>query len=309
MTARTRPVRVRNPLAPLTDLSGRRAVVTGGYSGIGLAVTRFLAERGASVVIGVRDPQRGEHVRAELTAATGIPSARIEVQRLDLMDFDSVAEFAEARSAPLDLLILNAGASGGVWRTDRNGIESQFATNHLGHFALTGHLLPALARGNDPRVVTVSSVLYRSASLELDRLTDPRAYSAGRAYNRSKLANAVFAVDLGRRLAGSGSPVRSFAAHPGMARTPMHATYPSPVVRTVTQALATAIGREPEPAAVAVLAAALSPAVTPDRFWGPAGSRTDPDAMGVEFATKATDRASGDQLWAFSSDATGVRYL
>ena len=301
--------RLADPLASAPDLSGRRAVVTGGGSGLGVATVRELARLGATVVIGARDVARVEQTR-RLLLAQGLPADRIELAHLDLLDPDSVRTFAAGvGGAALDVLVLNAGISSVPFRLDRRGVESQLATNHLGHFGLTGHLLDALAAGTDPRVVTVSSALYTKASLDLDALSDERGYSPGRAYNRSKLANVLFAVELERRLRDSGSPVRSFAAHPGMARTPLHSTYPSAITRAVTAVLARGIGREPGPAGVGVLAAAVSPEVSPDWFWGPVGSRSAPDVRGVPFAAIATDQALRTALWETSERLTGVRFL
>jgi NAD(P)-dependent dehydrogenase (short-subunit alcohol dehydrogenase family) len=303
------PVRLTHPLPADLDLTGRRAVVTGGGSGLGLVTVRTLARLGATVLVGVRDVDRAQRALAD----SATPTDRVQVARLDLLDLDSVRAFGtDAGASALDLLVLNAGISSVPLRHDRNGVESQFATNHLGHFALTGHLLDALDGGTDPRVVTVSSALYTRARLDLtdlSDLSDSRHYSPGRAYNRSKLANVLFAVELQQRLEDAGSPVRSFAAHPGMARTPLHTTYPSAVTRAVTALVARAVGREPEPAAVGVLAAALSPDVSTDRFWGPTGSRSAPDALGVPFAPVVADRARRVALWETSARLTDLRAL
>jgi NAD(P)-dependent dehydrogenase (short-subunit alcohol dehydrogenase family) len=302
--------RLTNPLSKLPSLAGRRAIVTGGASGLGLVTTRTLALRGADVVIGARDTRKAEAVRDRLTAEHGLATGRITVAPLDLIDPDSVHQFASTMGrAPVDLLVLNAGISSVPLRHNHAGIESQFATNHLGHFALTAHLLPALEQGAHARVVTVSSALYAGASLDLDDLTSSNSYSPGRAYSRSKLANVLFAVELNRRLLTTGSPVRSFAAHPGMARTPLHATYPSAATRVVTRVVAGVIGREPEPADIGVLTAALHPDAQPELFWGPVGSKNTPDARGERFRTKAADQAAAAALWKVSERLTDARML
>ncbi|WP_051639862.1 SDR family NAD(P)-dependent oxidoreductase [Cellulomonas sp. URHE0023] len=306
----TKRIRLPHPFPADVDLTGRRTVVTGGGSGLGLVTVRTLARLGAAVVVGVRDVPRAQRAIQQAVSDDEIPADRIRVARLDLLDLDSVRAFgATASESALDLLVLNAGISSVPLRHDRNGIESQFATNHLGHFALTGCVLDALGHGTDPRVVTVSSALYTRARLDLTDLSDSQHYSPGGAYNRSKLANVLFAVELQHRLRDSGSPIRSFAAHPGMARTPLHATYPSAATRAVTALVARAIGREPEPADVGVLAAALSPDVSTDRFWGPTGSRSAPDALGVPFAPVAADRSRRVALWETSARLTDVRVL
>lgn len=284
-------------------------MVTGGASGLGLATARTLARRGADVLLGVRDTDRGEQVRRRLIEQEHLRGDQVTVSHLDLLDLASVARFAgHVSHRSLDVLVLNAGISSVPLRLSPQDVESQFATNHLGHFALTGHLLAALERGTDPRVVTVSSALYTGGVLDLEDLASVRGYSPGRAYSRSKLANTMFAVELGRRLHAAGSSVRSFAAHPGMARTPLHMTYPSPLTRWATKLIATLIGRDPEPAAVAVLAAATSSQVVPGLFWGPTGSRSRPDVLGVPFAATATHKTAGEQLWAASARLTGVEY-
>jgi len=302
--------RLTDPLSKLPSLAGRRAIVTGGASGLGLVTTRTLAQRGADVVIGARDTRKAEAVRDRLVAEYGVAAGRITVAPLDLIAPDSVYQFAStAGKAPIDLLVLNAGISSVPLRHDHAGIESQFATNHLGHFAVTAHLLPALEQSPDARVVTVSSALYAQATLDLDDLGSSDSYSPGRAYSRSKLANVLFAVELNRRLLAAGSTVRSFAAHPGMARTPLHATYPSAATRVLTRVVAGVIGREPEPADIGVLTAALHPDAQPELFWGPVGSKTTPDAQGERFGIKATDPAAAAALWEVSEGLTDARML
>lgn len=309
-TSSLTPIRIADPLSQVPDLSGQRAVITGGSSGLGLVTTRVLAEHGAHVLVGVRDIARGEMVRQSLIDQTGITPAQLQVAHLDLFDLESVRAFSEAAiTAPVDLLVLNAGISSVALSRNPAGVESQFATNHLGHFALTGHLLDALSRASNARVITVSSALYTRARLDLDDLSARHKYSAGRAYTRSKLANVLFALELGRRLADSGASIRSFAAHPGVARTPLHKTYPSAFTRLATSVIATAIGRAPDAADVGVLAAATSPQAISDRFWGPTGSRTAPDALGAPFAPAARDSQLAARLWTTSQQLTGMRYL
>ncbi|MCU4746875.1 MULTISPECIES: SDR family NAD(P)-dependent oxidoreductase [unclassified Streptomyces] len=299
--------RITAPLSGLPDLTGRTAVVTGGAGGLGLATARGLARKGADVLLGVRDTERGEQARRRLIEQDHVRPQQVTIAQLDLLDLASVHRFAaEAARRPLDILVLNAGISSVPLRLSRQGVESQFATNHLGHFALAGRLLDVLGQGTDPRVVTVSSALYKGGVLDVDDLAGAHGYSPGRAYSRSKLANTMFAVELGHRLAESDSPVRSFAAHPGMARTPLHTTYPSAVTRVATAVAARVIGRDPGPAAVAVLTAAASAQVDPRLFWGPAGSHTRPDALGVPFAAVATDRSAARRLWSASVRLTGV---
>ncbi len=190
------------------DLTGRNAIVTGGHTGIGLEVTRALAKAGASVTVGARDPERAT------AALAGIEGA--EVSQLDLIDPRSIDAFAARwleSGRPLHILVNGAGASGGPER-DARGYETQFATNHLGHFQLTLALLPALRAAQGARVVSVSSGAQRFGRIRWDDPNFTSGYDPRAAYAQSKTANVLFAVELDRRWAADG--VRGYAAHPGV---------------------------------------------------------------------------------------------
>ena len=187
---------------------GRTVVVTGATSGIGLQAARILAAFGAHVVLAVRNPEKGETVARALPGST-------EVRRLDVADLASVRSFAE-ETGPVDVLINNAGIMAVPFARSADGFESQLATNHLGHFALTNLLLPTLT----DRVVVVGSAAHRSGRIDLDDLNwERRAYRPYPAYAQSKLANLLFLAELQRRLTAHGSTVRATAAHPGYTST------------------------------------------------------------------------------------------
>ena len=191
----------------IPDLTGRTAVVTGGHSGIGLPTAQALGRAGAHVVLAARDLGRGE------AAAATIPGSN-EVRRLDLADLASVREFAAAWDGDLDLLINNAGVMNVPEGRTKDGFETHFGTNHLGHFALTNLLLPHLT----DRVVTVSAGAHRWVNgIDFENLYLAGSYNPRRAYGQSKLANLLFTLELQRRLGAAGSPVRAMAAHPGLA--------------------------------------------------------------------------------------------
>src|SRR4051812_26878606 len=194
--------------AEMPGQSGRSFVVTGANSGIGLAAARELAAHGARVVLAVRDTAKGEE------AARGI-EGETEVRALDLSDLASVRSFADGLTGGLDVLINNAGVMAPPRRETADGFELQIGTNHLGHYALTGLLLPRIG----DRVVTVSSGAHRMGRINFDDLQSERGYSRWRAYGQSKLANLLFMYELQRRLDAAGSPLRSLAAHPGYAST------------------------------------------------------------------------------------------
>jgi NAD(P)-dependent dehydrogenase (short-subunit alcohol dehydrogenase family) len=291
----------------MPDLTGTTAVVTGAASGLGLAVTRALISRGARVVMATRNTAKAEQAAAGLTDGPGEPV----VAELDLLDLKSVRRFADLahdQYTSLDLLIANAGISSQPRTLSAEGVESQFATNHLGHFALTGRLLDLLEKGRDPRIVVVASALYTRATLDLDHLDGAGSYSPGRAYSRSKLANVLFARELERRLRTSGSAARTFVAHPGMAKTPLHATYPSPVLRLATRAVAGLIGRNPEHAMVPILYAATAPGAAPDTIYGPTGPKLHPEVQPAPFTGPGTDDSTARELWTTSERLTGLLY-
>jgi NAD(P)-dependent dehydrogenase (short-subunit alcohol dehydrogenase family) len=210
------------------DLTGRRAIVTGANSGLGLELTRRLAMAGAVVTLAVRSRGRGESAIASITAQ--IPDARLELGLLDLASLASVAGFADAEGKagrPLDILINNAGVMMPPTRlTTADGFELQFGGNYLGHFALTAQLMPLLRAAKASRVVNLSSIYARSGRLDWENLQAERSYSPGRAYGESKLAMLVFARELERRSEEAGWGILAAAAHPGATITNLQTTGP-----------------------------------------------------------------------------------
>jgi NAD(P)-dependent dehydrogenase (short-subunit alcohol dehydrogenase family) len=297
-------------LSAVPDQQGRRIVVTGAGSGLGLVVARELAKRGARVVMAARDVAKAGRHRADLLAEH--PAATVDVLPLDLMDPASIRGFAGAATAePVDALLNVAGIAGTPLRHNAQGWESQFATNHLGHFALTTLLLDALSRGWEPRVVTVASGVYRYGRLNLDRddhLTGGRRYSPMRAYARSKLANMLFGLELDRRLHATWSPVRSVLAHPGMASTPMNTDRCHTLLDRLVAPLATVVARTPEDAALPILYAATAPELDGGTFVGPHTEFRGPMRVThLPVRPPADDIQLAERLWAASEELTGTR--
>ncbi|MEV4753869.1 SDR family NAD(P)-dependent oxidoreductase [Micromonospora sp. NPDC049559] len=194
------------------DLAGRRAIVTGGASGIGVATARALARAGAEVTLAVRDVEAGRRTAAEITAGTG--NRRLLVAPLDLADRASVADFVGGWHGPLHILVNNAGVMAPPLRRTADGWELQFATNHLGHFALATGLHGALAAAGDARIVSVSSVGHTVAGVDFDDINfERRPYEPFVAYGQSKTANVLFAVEASRRWAADG--ITANALNPG----------------------------------------------------------------------------------------------
>lgn len=294
----------------IPDLTGRTIVVTGANSGLGLATTRELARHGAHVVLAVRDETKGRRAVAEISTAQ--PGARLELRRLDLADLDSVTAFAagmQDSALQVDVLINNAGVMGPPHTRNRDGQELQFASNHLGHFALTGLLLDQLQTRHDPRVVTVTSDLHRGARINFDDLTGVRTYAPMRFYRQSKFANVVFALELDRRLRAARSPVRSVLAHPGFSATNLQTTGPTGLLRTFVTLARGLLAQDAAMGALPQLYAATAPTVEGGQFFGPDGRqerRGYPTTVRPDPA--AADPDIAQRLWQLSEDLTGVFY-
>ncbi|WP_431728015.1 SDR family NAD(P)-dependent oxidoreductase [Verrucosispora sp. TAA-831] len=291
----------------IPDQRGRTAVVTGASSGLGLVAAGQLAARGATVIMAVRDPAKAEQARAGI-------AGDLVVRRLDLADLDSVREFAaelRAEGRQVDLLLNNAGIGKPGHERSAQGYESVFATNHLGHFALTGLLLDLFRPDRDPRVVTVGSGFYRllRGGPDLDDLAGGPDTGPPVAYIRSKQANALFGVELDRRLRRAGSPVRSLLAHPGMARTPMNRQYDNAGEWAVTRIGGLLLARSSESGTVPLLYAATAPTAETGVFHGPPLFRWGNRVHSRPVVAPADDRALAARLWQVSEEATGVRYL
>jgi NAD(P)-dependent dehydrogenase (short-subunit alcohol dehydrogenase family) len=288
----------------IPDQSGRVAIVTGANTGLGFETARVLAERGASVVLAVRDVEKGKQAAARM-------AGDVTVQALDLTSLDSVrAAAADLRAAHqrIDLLINNAGVMYTPKQRTRDGFDMQFGTNHLGHFAFTGLLLDRLLPVTGSRVVTVSSVGHRiQAAIHFDDLHWERSYSRVAAYGQSKLANLMFTYELQRRLAAHGTTA-AVAAHPGMSNTELARNSPAAVRLPLTW-LAPVVTQTASMGALPTLRAATDPAVLGGQYYGPGGVgevRGHPRL--VTSSEESYDAAVQQRLWAVSEDLTGVKF-
>lgn len=302
--------------ADLPDLTGWRAVVTGANSGLGFETARALARHGASVTLAVRSVPKGQDALARIRADA--PAATVTVEELDLADLGSVRDFAQRWTAAnpdgLHLLVNNAGVMAIPRRETADGFEMQLGTNHLGHFALTGLLLDALAAVPKARVVTVSSAAHRFGRMSFDDLMGTRHYSAWRAYGQSKLANLLFTSELQRRLQHAGLAVTAMAAHPGYAATNLQGVAPSMRGSSVGERV-TGLGnrlfaQSAAMGALPTLYAATVPGLPGGSFVGPdgwLGQRGYPRV--VDRSRAAKSRADAERLWRVSEDLTGVHLL
>jgi NAD(P)-dependent dehydrogenase (short-subunit alcohol dehydrogenase family) len=291
--------------------TGICAVVTGANSGLGFVVARELTRAGACVVLACRDLEKGR--RAVEAIVRQVAETDVHLEQLDLADLGSVRDFTERLSYShdrLDLLVNNAGIMAPPRRETVDGFESQFGTNHLGHFALTGGLLPLLSAAPAARVVTLTSIMHRVGWLRPDDLQMRRRYVNWLAYGQSKLANLMFALELGRRAAAAGSPLVSVAAHPGYAATNLQSAGPAtPWERWSLAALNRTIAQSAEQGALPVLYAGTMPVVPSGALVGPDGFmelRGHPRL--TRGAARAYDEAAARALWERSEELTGVRY-
>jgi NAD(P)-dependent dehydrogenase (short-subunit alcohol dehydrogenase family) len=298
----------------IPDQSGKTVLVTGGNSGLGYETVLQLARKGARVLLAARDRARGTAALERLGA--GAPGRQAELAQIDLADLTSVERFAAgflAGGEGLDLLINNAGVMAIPQReTTTQGYERQFGTNHLGHFALTGLLLDRMLATPGSRVVTVASMAARIGRMRFSDLQGERRYGKWSAYGQSKLANQLFALELDRRLAVSGSEVLSVAAHPGYAATNLAMVYPqmkgSRLGEWVARLGNVVLAQSAADGALPILYAATSDEVRGGQFFGPdglMGMRGKPTR--VPFVHAAYDPEAALRLWRISEELTGVR--
>ncbi|NKE46242.1 SDR family oxidoreductase [Roseomonas frigidaquae] len=297
----------------IPSLHGRRAVVTGGTSGIGRATATGLAAAGAEVIVAGRDPARGAEAMRQI--AEHAPGASVCFERLDLACLASVASFAArvaARHDAVDILVNDAGVMAlPQRRVTADGFEMQFGVNHLGHFALTALLLPLLRRAPAARVVGVTSLSHRMGRIDFDDLQAARCYAPWKAYSQSKLAVLMFVLELQRRSDAAGWGLTSVAAHPGWAMTNLYSNGPAsegtPPFLTRMMRLGTRVfSHSAVRGAGPILFAATSPTVHGGSFHGrrwlwemrgpPAPARIAPQARDVRVAQR---------LWEVSARLTG----
>jgi NAD(P)-dependent dehydrogenase (short-subunit alcohol dehydrogenase family) len=301
------------------DQSGRLAIVTGANSGIGREAARRLAHAGADVVLAVRSPGKGAEAAQAIRGENPVGTVRVE--ELDLASLASVAAFAQRlvkAGRPIDVLVNNAGVMAvPSRRTTTDGFELQFGTNYLGHFALTGQVLPLLTSAAAPRVVSLSSMLHWAGRLDFANLQGERRYSAQRSYADSKLAMLLYASELQRRSDRAGWGLVSVGAHPGSTRTNLQSSGPSIGKDAVKDSLQVRFAlavlpwmwQDPDQGALPTLYAATSPDARPGGYYGPDGLFGTTGGPGpARMSRRARDESVAARLWDVSEQLTGVTY-
>ena len=292
----------------IPDQAGRTILVTGANSGLGLRSAEALASRGARVLMGCRNQEKAA-VALE-TVKNAAADAAPEVMPLDLADLDDVRACAKQltdKLDQLDVLMNNAGVMAIPHQRTKQGFEMQFGTNHLGHFALTGLLLPILRRADAPRVVSVSSIVHRAARIRFNDWEE-KGYSRWFPYIQSKLANLLFTSELQRRATAADADLLAVAAHPGYAATSLSSGLPT-VYRLGAKVSDRLFAQPDRMGALPQLYAATMPDVGPDDYWGPDGfmeRRGWPKRVGRSRA--ATDGDAARRLWEASEKLTGITY-
>lgn len=290
------------------SVSGKKVVITGANSGIGYEAVKALADKGAQVILAVRNEEKGNQAIAELKAIN--TDISVQMMFLDLADLKTIQHFAEMYTAQfdsLDILINNAGVMMPPYSKTKDGFELQFGSNHLGHFALTGLLLPLLKKTKGSRVVTVSSLAHRGASIDFENLDGAKGYKAFKFYGQSKLANLLFAKELDNRLKSNGIETLSIACHPGVSSTnlfKMGGKFLQPIVK-----IANRFFQPASMGALPTIYAATEAGLVGGEYIGPDGKGNRSGYPAIEQpANGVYNENTMKKLWDISEQMTGVHY-
>ena len=293
----------------MKQLTGKTAIITGANSGIGLEAAKVFAGRGARVIMAVRDTEKGEAARNFILNDN--KEASISIMKLDLADLASVRTFADSFKSQYDslhLLINNAGVMTPPYSKTKDGFELQFGSNHLGHFALTGLLLPLLKNTPGSRVVSLSSLAHKGAAIDFDNLDGAKGYKPMKFYSQSKLANLLFAQELDKRFKQHGLQSMSLACHPGISATNLFKFGKRDAPRLLKTLMHNFL-QPPDMGALPTIYAATDPNLKGGEYIGPdgKGQRKGYPALDTPHAS-AGDEELSRNLWEVSEELTGVKF-
>lgn len=296
--------------AQIPSQRDRIAIITGANVGLGFEAARVLSAKGAKVILACRNTARGEAACARLRALH--PQADVVLEQLDTSDLASVRAFADrilAAYPRIDLLINNAGIMATPHEKSKDGFEMQLATNHLGHFALAGLLLPHLRDVPGSRIVAVASIAAQSGKIDFDDLMGERHYESWKAYNQSKLANLMFGQELQRRLARAGVPTIATIGHPGASLTNLFSTPGGGIAKKVLSPLMRPFFQEADRGVLPILFAATAPEAVAGAYYGPSKFKEmNGDVSYASVPRASADLAAAERLWRVSEELTGVVY-
>jgi NAD(P)-dependent dehydrogenase (short-subunit alcohol dehydrogenase family) len=296
----------------IPDLTGKIIIVTGGNSGLGFESAKAFAKKGAEVIIACRSLEKGEDAKSEILVQN--PNSKIKVMELDLMDLNSIKNFAakfKQHYLRLDVLLNNAGIMTTPYGLTKDGFESQFGTNHLGHFALTGLLLEVIVKTPKSRVVNVSSMAHKAGKMDFDNLQfdSAKGYTPMKAYGRSKLSNLLFTYELQRFFEANNIGSIALAAHPGVANTNLARHLEHKFLYKFIRPLADMVIQKPKMGALPQIRAAVDINVKAGEFYGPKGFM---EMTGYPILVKSNSAShnveDAKKLWDVSEKLTGIRY-
>jgi NAD(P)-dependent dehydrogenase (short-subunit alcohol dehydrogenase family) len=292
------------------NLKGKEVIVTGGSSGIGLEAAKVLAVKGAEVTLAVRNVEKARRIIAKFHSVN--PDAAMTVMHLDLADLKSIKDFSDQYCSNHDLLhilINNAGVMIPPLRKTKDGFETQFGTNHLGHFALTAHLLPLLLATSQSRIVTTSSLAARKGKIYFDNLDGSKGYERMNFYRQSKLANLLFAIELQNRLGQVRTSTISVACHPGISVSNLMSRGSGKETSQLLKRMMRIVAQPARKGALPTLYAATNPDLAGGEYIGPDGpGNRKGNPVQTSEASKLFKTELSERLWKVSEDLTGIRF-
>lgn len=292
------------------NLKGKDVIITGGSSGIGLEAAKVLAVKGAAVTLAVRNVEKAKRIIQKFHSDN--PDAAMTVMHLDLANLISIKDFADqyrSNHDHLNVLINNAGVMIPPYRKTKDGFESQFGTNHLGHFALTARLLPLLLVTPYSRIVITSSLAARKGEIYFDNLDGSKGYERMNFYRQSKLANLLFAIELQHRLGQAGTSAISVACHPGISVSNIMSRGSGKETSRILKKMMRIVAQPARKGALPTLYAATYPELTGGEYIGPDGpGNRKGNPVLTSDASKLFNTELSEKLWKVSENLIGVKY-
>jgi len=292
------------------NLNGKDVIVTGGSSGIGLEAAKVLAAKGAAVTLAVRNLEKAKRIIEKFHSENS--DATMNVMHLDLADLKSIKDFADqyrSNHTQLQILINNAGVMIPPLRKTKDGFESQFGTNHLGHFALTARLLPLLLATPQSRIVTTSSIAARKGKIYFENLDGSKGYEPMKFYRQSKLANLLFAIELQYRLSQAGTSAISVACHPGISVSNLMSRGSGKETSHLLKKMMRIIAQPARKGALPTLYAATNPDLTGGEYIGPDGpGNRKGNPVQTSEASKLFNTELSERLWKVSEELTRIKF-